>query len=107
MRMIKMKVVDSDDNNMIASQSNNVISETNDTRPTRAHNNSGYQTIKINLEGRTHIIHNSKSFSKSSSGKRKIDKQPVVTDKNQEETKICILAYLQSLEKIWNCAEQD
>ena len=41
--------------------------------------------IKTNLEGRTSTIHDRKSFYKTSSGKSKAGKHPVVTDKNQNE----------------------
>ena len=59
-----MKVINSDTNNMISTQANNITLETNNTCPTRAHNNSGYQTTNINLEERTSTIRNSRTLSK-------------------------------------------
>ena len=62
-RMIKMKIIDSDANNKILISNQMEVSNKNDTKK---HKNSGYKTIKVNFEGRIRTIHDSKSDSKKS-----------------------------------------
>ena len=59
--MIKMKLIDSDANNK--SISNQM--ETSNKNDTKMQENSGYKTIKVNLEDQTRTIHVSKSNPKS------------------------------------------
>ena len=62
MRMIKMKIFDSDANN----KSISTHMKTSYKDDSKKHDNSGHKIIKVNLEGKTRTIQNSKSDSKNS-----------------------------------------
>ena len=62
MRMIKMKIIDSDANN----KSISTHIKTSNKNDNKKHHNSGYRTIKVNLEGKTRTIQDIKSDSKNS-----------------------------------------
>ena len=60
--MIKMKIIDSGANN----KSISTHMKTSYKNDNKKYNNSGYKTIKVNLEGITRTIQDSKSDSKNS-----------------------------------------